>query len=805
MQHKKLFLSLFILSLILFGVSCSENSSPKMESQALAKPFSSPEIDTLVDKVYASMTPEQRLAQLHGIRPRHVMVDGKLSIELCKKLIPHGVGHVSQFACMIDLEPNELRDFVKAFQAYVVSCTDAGIPAIFHEEAISGFSTKGATTYPQQIGVACSWNPELLYQKSQYTAASMRSVGSQYALSPMVDVIRSQHFERGEESYGEDGYLSSVYAKEFVRGLQGEDLTKGIAATTKHFLGYGKGIELPEKEVMEEILLPHEVAIRMVGSKSIMPGYHSFKGMSAIANTYFLKDILQDYMHFDGLVVSDYGATAQKWAANNNPNHFYERARNAINAGAHLELCDLECFQLIPELIERGEVSQKQFEHAVKQNLRMKARLGLLDKNPKLFEDGDINLNKEQYNDLAYKIATQSVVLLKNNGVLPLKSENKQIALLGPNANSHWALLGDYTYQALHAFFQSGKVDNTKPKLVTLKEGMEQAKGEGVNILYERACDWDNTQKTAIKEGGDARIKLSKLDLLVQMLQEEADPTDMAKAVSAAKASDVVVLAMGENAALCGEGRVRKGIRLPGSQEAFVESMIDMGKPVVLVLFGGRAQVLSRKILDGAAAIVQAWYPGQQGGNAVADILFGKVNPSAKMCTSYPSTENKQALCYNYGEAAMKGFVEYPFGFGLSYTSFAYENIKVTPKVEIGKDIIEASFTLKNTGEVPGAEVAQLYLSPANPSENYKPIQLKGFKRVELKAKESKRITFRLSTEMLSFYNCKRKTWQTEPCDFVVKIGSSSQKIELSAPLSLQGKPTEKALRDFYHSESIAE
>ena len=374
--------------------------------------------------------------------------------------------------------------------------------------------------------------------------------------------------------------------------------------------------------------------------------------------------------------------------------------------------------------------------------------------------------------------------------------------MIGPNANSHWAMLGDYTYQALHAFFESGKIDKMNPKLVTLKEGMERVMGEGASLAYERGCDWDKTIKTEIKKGGDSRIKLSKLDILVNMLREEADPTSETNALSAARSSDVIVLAMGENAALCGEGRMRKGIRLPGHQEKFVESMIDTGKPVVLVLFGGRAQVLSRKILDGASAIVQAWYPGQQGGNAVADILFGKVNPSGKLCTSYPATESKKPLSYNYGEKAMEGLVEFPFGYGLSYTSFKYDNIKVSPKAEIGKDIIEVSFTLTNVGKVAGSEIAQLYFSPTAPSANYKPIQLKGYEKVKLEAGESKRVTFQLSTESLAYYDCDRAIWITEAGDFLVKVASSSKDIELSAPLSLTGKAEEKELRDYYFSQS---
>ncbi len=263
----------------------------------------------------------------------------------------------------------------------------------------------------------------------------------------------------------------------------------------------------------------------------------------------------------------------------------------------------------------------------------------------------------------------------------------------------------------------------------------------------------------------------------------------------------MIVAVLGENAALCGEGRVRKGIRLPNGQEEFVEKLIDSGKPVVVVIFGGRAQVLSSKILDGAAAIVQAWYPGQRGGDAVADILFGDVNPSGKLCTSYPAAESTEPLCYNYGEVKMDGLIEYPFGYGLSYTTFEYSDIEATEVAEIGKAEIEVTFTVTNSGERQGAEVAQLYISPKGENANYKPIQLKGFHRVELAPGQSEEITIHFSPELLSYYDTQSAKWVLSPDEFVIKVGSSSSDIRLLAPLSLIGKQMQKDLRDYYYSE----
>ncbi|MFR9650788.1 MAG: glycoside hydrolase family 3 N-terminal domain-containing protein [Rikenellaceae bacterium] len=796
------------LSALALIIGCSGGGG-----QVVVQPLSDSKLDNIVEEIYNSLSQQERAAQLSGVRPKLITVDGVISRELCREVIPHGIGHICQFACTQDLPAEKIRDFVADLQKYLIEETRPGIPAIFHEEAITGFSTKGATTYPQQIGVACSWNPDLVRLKSEYTRESMRSVGATFALSPMVDVVRSQHFNRGEESYGEDGYLAAVMASAFVEGLQGDDLRTGVAATTKHFLGYGGGVNLPMKEVVEEIVMPHESAIRISGSKSLMPGYHSFRDETAVTNSFFLQDVLRDYLEFDGIVVSDYFAISAKGRAKGNPRHLHERAAASINAGADLELCDPETFPLLPQLIEEGLVSQDRFEDAVKQNLRMKGRLGLLDREPKLYADGDIDLDKEEYRELAYDLATQSIVLLKNDGVLPLSSDVRSVALVGPNANSAWAMFGDYTYQAHHAFFQSKPVDISNPKVYTFKEGLERALGSKVRINYERGCDWNSEIESPKDLGGDVRLSASKLDLLVDILRAESDPTDSTRAIERASESDVVIAAVGECAALCGEGRDRKGIRLPGEQESFVEALIDSGRPVIVVIFGGRAQVLSRKILDGAMAIVQAWYPGQMGGLAVADIISGAVNPSGKLCTSYPATESRKPLCYNYG-AAMEGLVEYPFGYGLSYTTYEYTDIKATNLAKLDGGNIEVSFTITNIGDYDGEEIVQLYISPADGCKaDLKPIQLKGFDRVALKAGESKRVGFSIPTQLISYYDMDLKSdgvesewngsWRVVPDNYIIKIGSSSSDIHLEAPLKLIGDEIQSRRRSYLFSENI--
>ena len=779
---------LFFLPVFIF-FSCSEKSSGdgdidiSFENRTC---FVDDSIRAIVDSVYNSLSPDERAAQIHGIRPALIVENGKLSLAKCRKLIPYGVGHISQFACMQDLKENELRDFTADLQAYLLNETRSKIPAIFHEEAITGFAAKGATVFPQQLGVACTWNPSLVREKNEMVREAMRSCGSTMALSPMVDVIRTQHFNRVEESYGEDAYLSAAFAVDFVKGLQGDDLTTGVAACSKHFLGYGGGSNNPTKVLIEEILLPHEAAIRCADLKTVMTGYHKYNGVNAVANIYFIKDILRNYLDFDGVMVSDYFAIASS-KKKDDYDYITERAVQALSAGTDIELCDGIAYPVLPDLIKQGKVNEKDFENAVKRSLALKVRLGLFSPNNELYDKGNISLDSPESRNIAYELASQSVVLLKNNGILPLKESHSKIALVGPNANSFWAMTGDYTYQSMYAFFQGGKIDPTSPKIYTFKEGLERIVKSPFILRYEKGCDWSNSDEWGIDKISDGDSRIAGLQ---KMLVSSSDKVDRNAAFNICNKSDVIIAAMGENATLCGEGRIRKGIRLPGDQEKFVEDLISTGTPVILVVFGGRAQVLSEKIRNGAMAILSAWYPGEEGGNAVADIIMGKKSPSGKLCVSYPSDESREPLCYNYGEPVSER-VAYPFGHGLSYSNFKYTLKDCTTKAELGNDIIRIAVEITNDGDYDASEVVQLYVSPDFQTDKFRPIQLKGFTRVDLMKKESKVITFKLKPEMMEYYDDGK--WVSEPGNFIFKIGSSSVDIRCNIPVSIVG---EKSLTD---------
>lgn len=768
-------------------------------SALMAGCSAAPDLEQQVDELYGKMSQEERIAQLRSMYMDDLFDEvGQLDTAKCRKLIPNGIGHFSQFAMQKPRDPNILRDRVAAVQDWLMHNTPNGIPALCHEEVLSGVNTRGATIYPQQIGQACSFNPELAEKKTLQTGIAMRKMGGVLSLSPMVDVCRTPSFNRLEESYGEDGYLSAVMGTAFVRGLQQGDLKKGVGACSKHYLGYGGGGNADEKELMEEILLPHETMIRLAGSKVLMPGYHAMLDangdtVNCVANGKILTDILRGYLGFDGMVVSDYTAIDQL------PNHEdpLNKAVAAINAGNDVDFPTGANYQYLQQALDDGLVKPEVFERAVKDVLRHKFRAGLFDKDPYLYSTEKITLDTPEERQTAYDIATQSVVLLENNGILPLK-EAKNIFVTGPNANTMWAMCGDYSFPAMTYFWKMTTSDLDHPHVVGLLEGMKSRKPAGVNLLYSRGCDWTEEVETKYTKGGDERAwEFALLNRKV----DAGEKIDKAEALSMAKQADVIIAAVGENVMLCGENRDRQGLRLPGKQEQYVEELLKTGKPVVLVVFGGRAQVIS-SIADRCAAVIQAWYPGEEGGNAVADILYGKVSPSAKLSVSYPNTEVYEPICYNYA-TEKDSCVAWPFGYGLSYTTFEYKNLKIEGEPSTADQSVSLSFEVKNTGTMAGDEIAQIYLSPTSDKQQIRPIQLQGFARVSLQPGETKTVKVKLYTEQFGFYSHQdKRQWNTAPGTYIIKVGASSTDIKLQEELTLKGETVVKPLRDYYFSET---
>ena len=748
------------------------------------------DVEQQVDALYQKMPQEERIAQLKSMYMEELFDEqGQLDTVKCRELIPFGIGHFSQYAFQKPRDPNVVRDMVAAVQDWLIHHTPNGIPALFHEEVLSGINTQGSTIYPQQIGQACSFDPELAELKTRQTSTQMRKMGGLLSLSPMVDVVRNPSFNRLEESYGEDAYLSAVMGTAFVNGLQQGDLRKGVGACSKHYLGYGGGGNADEKELMEEILLPHEAMIRVAGSKAVMPGYHAMANspVTCVADSFILKDILRDYLGFDGMVVSDYTAIDQLPANLST----MEKAALAINGGNDVDFPFGANYQYLQEAVDSGLVKPEALERAVKDVLRYKFRAGMFDKKPYLYSTEKIVLDTSEERKTAYDIAVESVVLLQNDSnLLPLNSEAPQkILVTGPNANSMWAMCGDYSFPAMTFFWKKMEKDLDHPHVITLLEGLQNHKPDSVDIVYSRGCDWTEEIETKFSHVGDKR---SWEYPLLHRKVDSGETANKEEALAMADSADVIIAAMGENVMLCGENRDRQGLRLPGKQQEYVEALLATGKPVVLVLFGGRAQVIG-DLAERCAAVIQAWYPGEEGGHAVADILYGIVSPSAKLSVSYPKEEIYEPICYNSQSSILNSqLVQWPFGYGLTYTTFEYKHLLMDQSARVSTDYVKVSFEVKNTGKVAATEIAQVYLAD----------RLQGFARVALEPGQTKRVEMKLYTDQFGYYTHEgERQWNIQPGTYTVKVGASSADIRLEQDITLKGEKVTKPLRDHYFSE----
>ena len=776
------------------------------------------DMEQTINELYERMSQEERIAQLRSMYMDDLFdKQGRLDTTQCRKLIPNGIGHFSQYASQKQMDPNVLRDHVAAVQEWLMTKTPNGIPALFHEEVLSGVNTRGATIYPQQIGQACSFNIELAELKTFQTSTAMRKMGGVLSLSPMVDVCRTPSFNRLEESYGEDSYLSAAMGVAFVRGLQQGDLSQGVGACSKHYLGYGGGGDAPEKELMEDILMPHEAMIRLAESRAVMPGYHAMadtNGMNThcVANGKILDDILRGYLGFDGMVVSDYTAIDQLPAKNKDAKAAsIERAAAAINGGCDVDFPFGANFKYLQDAIDQRLVKPEVLERAVKNVLRYKYRAGLFDEKPYLYAKGDIKLDTPEERQTAYDIATQSIVLLQNDSnLLPLKGDSLRILLTGPNANTMWAMCGDYSFPSMTYFWKKVETDLDHPHVITLLEGMRDRLPAGDSLMYSRGCDWTEEIETKFSHVGDKR---SWEYPLLHRKVDAGEVADRDSALALADSADVIIAAVGENVMLCGENRDRQGLRLPGEQEQYVEELLATGKPVILVMFGGRAQVVSG-LAERCAAVIQAWYPGEEGGHAVADILFGNVSPSAKLAVSYPSKEIYTPVCYSYPHPSalqhQPSNIQWPFGHGLSYTTFEYKHMAIEDGVRTSEPFVNLSFEVKNTGKVSADEIAQIYVSPAPDTplaSHLSPLKLQGFARVSLEPRQSKTVRVKLYTEQLGYYSRegKERRWNVMPGKYIVKIGASSADIRLEDQLTLIGDSIHKPMREQYFSDITIE
>lgn len=626
-------------------------------------------------------------------------------------------------------------------QAWVIQSNRFGIPALFIEEGLHGYMTHAQTIFPQSVNLAATWNPDLARQESAAIAAEARATGVDMLLGPVLDVARDPRWGRVEEDFGEDPYLTGQLGLAYVRGMQGESLATDhtVIAEPKHFAAHGSPesglntapVHVGEREIRSVMLKSFEPAVREGNAMALMAAYHDIDGIPVTGDPWLLNDVLRGEWGFKGFVLSDLGAIRRLYDTHHVAASPAEAVRLAVSSGVDMQFYDFphDVFQgALLDGVKNGQLPQEVLDKAVFRVLRAKFMLGLFDR-PFVDEALDASVRRSQAHlDLSLDVARQSMTLLKNdNNLLPLDKDTKRIAVIGPNAEL--ARLGDYNSSRVSEGTAFGMLAQIR-KIVSAQSRVDFADG----------------QKTD-------------------------------EALVLAKQADVIILALGEDPKVSGEGHDRSQIDLPGNQEALLNAVVATGKPVVLVLQNGRALTIPHATAS-VQAVLEAWYPGEFGGRAIAETLFGDNNPAGRLPVSFPKTVGQLPVFYNHFPSKNNEYVDgdnapqFVFGYGLSYTSFKYDNLKVTAPQTSGGDMLVA-FDLTNTGQRDGDEVAQVYVRQTTASVATPVRALKGFSRIHLALGETRHLVIPLKTSDLAVWG-KDRAWKVEAGEYQVFVGGAS-------------------------------
>lgn len=643
------------------------------------------------------------------------------------------------------------------------------IPLLFGQDVIHGYKT----TFPNPLAEAASWDLEAMELTARIAATEAAAAGIHWTFAPMVDISRDPRWGRVMEGAGEDTYLGSKIAYARVKGFQGNlgDVTS-VMACVKHFAAYGaalggrdyNSVDMSNRMLWETYLPPFKAALD-AGAATFMNAFNDLNGIPATGNAYLQRDILKGKWNFKGFVVSDWGSIGEM------VNHGYakdnkEAALAAITAGSDMDMESNAYRYHLAQLVKEKKVPMALIDDAVKRILRKKFELGLFD-DPFKFNNEEREqkaLNNPEHRKVARAMAAKSIVLLKNEkGILPLSKSTKTIAFIGPLVKEYKQNMGFWSVEL-------PELDYTK-EIVSQWDGLQNKVGKDTQLLYAKGCDieGDNTE-------------------------------GFAEAIAVANQADVVILSIGERRDQSGEAKSRSNLRLPGVQEELVKAIQATGKPVVVLINAGRPLIFNWTA-DQVPAILYTWWLGSEAGNAIADVLFGDYNPSGKLPMSFPREEGQIPIYYNHfntgrpapNETAtnyvsayidLKNSPKFPFGYGLSYTTFNYSDLQLSKKVMKKNETITVSFTLTNTGKFDGEEVVQLYLKDQVGSVVRPVKELRDFQKVFLKAGASQKITFTIDKEKLAFYNAKLE-WAPEPGAFEVQLGASSADIRLKESFEL--------------------
>jgi beta-glucosidase len=771
----------------------------------MTHPYTDPGLKTeeRVEDLLGRMTLDEKLAQLGCIWSTQLVEDDSFSEAKAEELLANGTGHITRIGAATGLRPTESAAFMNRIQRWLAEHTRLGIPAIVHEESTAGFSARDATQFPQAIGLAATWEPGLVEAMGEVIREQMLAVGARHTLAPVLDVTRDPRWGRTEETYGECPYLASRLGVAYVRGVQGRDLANGVVATGKHFLGYGMSegglnhaaARIGPRELREVYARPFEAAIREAGLASVMNAYNDVDGQPCGGSREILDDLLRGELGFEGVVVADYYTTLLLIAWHRVAADKGEAGQRALEAGMDVELPAIDCFGApLKERIEAGLVAEELVDRSARRLLRMKFELGLFE-HPTV----DEKRSRDAYDRpaqaaLARELAGKSIVLLENrDDLLPLDPGIGSLAVIGPCADDVRLLQGDYSYPAHQELvFKQDSADGGEATgfaphpdevgfspgpyyrpMVSIREGVRSALGPSTELRTARGCEIRGDDESMLPE-----------------------------AVEAARASQVAVVCVGGKSGLrvedtSGEFRDASDLGLTGLQQRLVEEVVATGTPTVVVLVGGRVFAVPW-IAEHAGALLEAWCPGEQGGHGVADVLFGAVNPAGRLPISMPHSVGQVPVYHNHrsgsGRSQIHGdYVDgpvrplFPFGHGLSYTSFDYGELSLSSEAPGPADVVRIALDVANTGDRDGEEVVQLYLRDEFASSTRPAKQLAGFVRLALRAGESRCVTFHLDLSQLGFYDPKMR-FVVEPGGVEVEVGSSSEDIRQSTRFEIQGE-----------------
>lgn len=783
---------------------------------------SSKPINERIEDLLTRMTLDEKILQMQGMWSFPFINNKGVNEPIMQHLLNKGLGQVCWMGSLHS--PTATVSFCNQIQKYAVEETRLGIPLIFHCESLAGMMVEGATSFPQAIGLASTWEPELIYEMGTTIKHQLISYGVRQALSPVLDVARDPRWGRIGETYGEDPYLVSQMGKAYISGLQGSNLEDGVIATAKHFLGYaacegGKNrarLNIGKRELVDVYAKPFEAAIKDCKLGSIMNAYQEIDGVPVVTSKEILTDLLRGQLGFEGTVVADYYTTNHLVENNRVAKNPVLGAIDSIEAGLDIEFPQAFVYgDALKEAVQNKQVDESLINQAVKRLLKSKFELGLFE-NP--YSKGDITttINNSENKRLAQKIAAKSITLLKNeNNVLPLSKHLSSIAVIGPSADSIRNMFGDYTTVGMsegttemEMMLEQGHADPDNPTMSAMMQMMgpyidklKKVKANPNKDYYAKSMYPDSMSifdavKNIVSDTTEVYYAVG-----CDIIDDHLDHIN--EAVKVAQKADVAIVVVGgiegtSGQATSGENRDRAGIHLMGAQQKLIEEIYKTGTQMVLILLNGRPLAIPWAA-EHIPSILEAWAPGERGGYAIADILFGDESPGGKLPITIPRSVGQIPIYYGQKPFhpqmnRLSNYIErdqnqplYPFGHGLSYTQFKYTDLVIENKQIDSKSSVVLSFKVKNVGKYAGDEVAQIYLHDKEARVTRPVKELVGFKRMHLKKGEEKKLSVEIDLSQLAFTDRDFET-VVEPGNIEVFIGSSSADIRLQDTFEIVGE-----------------